>query len=105
LCMADRRCSHFRGCVSGAQLQGVRDLAERDGKFDFDMIDGYDELGWVYRSSLSAAAADWATRREHPEVQAKIRRVVEQGHIDPEDFNGVRPLFTLKQTKIRSSAN
>jgi len=27
--------------------------------------------------------------RDHPEVQDKIRRVVEQGFIDPEDFKGV----------------
>lgn len=26
---------------------------------------------------------------DHPEVQEKIRRVIKQGHIDPEDFNGV----------------
>lgn len=26
---------------------------------------------------------------DHPELQAKIRRCVEQGHIDPEDFRGV----------------
>jgi hypothetical protein len=25
----------------------------------------------------------------YPDVQAKIRRVVQQGHIDAEDFNGV----------------
>ena len=24
-----------------------------------------------------------------PEIQEKVRRVVTQGHIDPEDFNGV----------------
>ena len=28
-------------------------------------------------------------RSDHPEIQAKIRRVIEQGHIDAEDFNGV----------------
>jgi hypothetical protein len=25
----------------------------------------------------------------HPEVQEKIRRVIKQGHIDADDFNGV----------------
>jgi hypothetical protein len=34
---------------------------------------------------------------DHPELQAKIRRVIEQGHIDAEDFKGVsdgcRPAF------------
>lgn len=29
------------------------------------------------------------TRRDHPDVREKIQRVITQGHIDPEDFNGV----------------
>lgn len=32
---------------------------------------------------------------DHPEIQEKIRRVVEQGHIDDEDFNGVSLLGQL----------
>lgn len=31
----------------------------------------------------------------NPEVQEKIRRVIEQGHIDPVDFNGVSEPVTL----------
>lgn len=59
------------GCVSGAQLVAVQELCESgDGKYDFEAIDGYDELG------------------AHPDIQEKIRRCVEQGHIDPEDFKG-----------------
>ena len=27
--------------------------------------------------------------RNHPEVREKIKRVITQGHIDPEDFKGV----------------
>ena len=34
-----------RGCVSGAQIQGLRDIAGEGGdEYDFDRIDGYDEL-------------------------------------------------------------
>jgi hypothetical protein len=29
------------------------------------------------------------TQSEHPDVQEKIKHVIKQGHIDPEDFNGV----------------
>lgn len=36
------------------------------------------------RSSMT----DWGLR-EHPEVREKIKRVLQQGHIDPEDFKGV----------------
>lgn len=60
------------GCVSGQQLQKVAETATKaDGSFDFDAIDGYDEMG------------------DHPDLQAKIRKAVKQGHIAPEDFNGV----------------
>ncbi|KAK2030262.1 zf-PARP-domain-containing protein [Colletotrichum zoysiae] len=59
------------GCVSGEQMAHVKELCQRgDGTFDFDAFDGYDELG------------------DHPDLQAKIRKAIEQGHIDPEDFNG-----------------
>ena len=36
---------------------------------------------------------DWAdslATSDHPDVQEKIKRVIEQGHIDLEDFKGVR---------------
>ncbi|QPG96302.1 hypothetical protein C2857_003798 [Epichloe festucae Fl1] len=53
------------GCVSGSQLQNLRDECDKgDGEWDFDTIDGYDEL------------------------TQKIRRCVKQAHIDPEDFKG-----------------
>ncbi|KZL88024.1 protein kinase rad3, partial [Colletotrichum incanum] len=59
------------GCVSGEQMAHVKELCEKkDGTFDFDAFDGYDEMG------------------DHPDLQAKIRKAIEQGHIDPEDFNG-----------------
>jgi len=37
-----------RGCVSGAQVQGMRESTSaggEDGEYDWDLIDGYDELG------------------------------------------------------------
>ncbi|KAF4494809.1 uvsb pi-3 kinase [Fusarium agapanthi] len=59
------------GCVSGQQLENVRELCQQgDGSFDCDLIDGYDELA------------------EHPDVQEKVRRCINQGFIDPEDFKG-----------------
>ncbi|KAF5605879.1 uvsb pi-3 kinase [Fusarium pseudocircinatum] len=59
------------GCVSGQQLENVRELCQQgDGSFDCDLIDGYDELV------------------DHPDVQEKVRRCINQGFIDPEDFKG-----------------
>ncbi|KAK1768890.1 zf-PARP-domain-containing protein [Phialemonium atrogriseum] len=59
------------GCVSGLVIENIRDkIAKGEDDYDFDAIDGFDEL-------------------EDPEIQEKVRRVVTQGHIDPEDFNGV----------------
>jgi len=41
-----------------------------------------------------------------PELQEKIRRVVEQGHIDAEDFNGVSALVSCPGRQwVRSVAN
>lgn len=37
-----------RGCVSGFQLCNVRDaVQEEEGKFNWDLLDGYDELRLV----------------------------------------------------------
>lgn len=34
-----------RGCVSGQQLETLRDLIGKDdGDYDFDALDGYDEM-------------------------------------------------------------
>ncbi|PHH88273.1 hypothetical protein CDD83_7757 [Cordyceps sp. RAO-2017] len=59
------------GCVSGSQLVNLQEACSQgDETYDFDAIDGYDELN------------------DYPEIQEKIRRCVKQGHIDPEDFKG-----------------
>ena len=36
-----------RGCVSGSQLLNLREECEKGDDYDFDMIDGYDELKCV----------------------------------------------------------
>lgn len=36
----------LRGCVSGESIKNVQDnIKKDDGSYDFDMLDGYDELG------------------------------------------------------------
>jgi len=40
------------------------------------MLDGYE-------------GDDPSSLAHHPDLQAKVRRVIIQGYIDPEDFNGV----------------
>lgn len=41
-----------RGCVSGQQLENIQEfIRQGDGSYDFDMIDGYDEL--KYEALLS----------------------------------------------------
>merc|ERR1712224_845548 len=45
-------------------------ISDGNGNYDWDGIDGYDELN------------------DHPEVQKKIRRTFEQGHVDAADFRG-----------------
>lgn len=77
-----------RGCVSGAMIANVREaIAKPDGTYDFDAIDGYDELKYV---PVQDTASQLTLHSDHPDVQAKIRRAIEQGHIDVEDFKGVR---------------
>ena len=46
------------------------------GNYEWDRLDGYDSED---RGSLDA----------HPDLQEKVRRVITQGYIDHEDFNGV----------------
>ncbi|PTB61530.1 zf-PARP-domain-containing protein, partial [Trichoderma citrinoviride] len=59
------------GCVSGSQLVNLQEACGNDpDNYDFDAIDGFDEL-------------------QDEELKEKVKRCVRQGHIDPEDFNGV----------------
>ncbi|TGO24087.1 hypothetical protein BPAE_0112g00050 [Botrytis paeoniae] len=79
------------GCVTGKQLENMRNYLE-DGKggYMFDKMDGYNDGG---KGSLD----------DHPEMQEKVRRVVIQGFIDPEDWKGDPEMNTLGQTGTRTS--
>ncbi|TGO32629.1 hypothetical protein BHYA_0300g00010 [Botrytis hyacinthi] len=79
------------GCVTGKQLENMRNYLE-DGKggYMFDKMDGYNDGG---KGSLD----------DHPEMQEKVRRVVIQGYIDPEDWKGDPEMNTLGQTGTRTS--
>ncbi|KAK4136964.1 zf-PARP-domain-containing protein, partial [Trichocladium antarcticum] len=61
------------GCVSGEQVTNMQSKIGKgsDGEYQWDMLDGWEEL------------------EDHPDIIAKVQRVIKQGHIDPEDFNGV----------------
>ncbi|KAK1701373.1 hypothetical protein BDP55DRAFT_18683 [Colletotrichum godetiae] len=72
-----------RGCVSGEVIKHVQEVCEKNGQFDFDAFDGYDEL------------------IDHPDLQRKIREAIEQGHIADEDFNGDPWMNKLGQRGIR----
>ncbi|OTA05697.1 hypothetical protein A9Z42_0063910 [Trichoderma parareesei] len=66
------------GCVSGSQLVNLQEACGGDhDNLDFDAIDGFDEL-------------------QDEELKEKVKRCVRQGHIDPEDFNGVGLLLPLQ---------
>lgn len=74
-------------------MSSVREeIDQGDGSYDFDGIDGYEEMKFVVPSFDWAVAVINFGYSDHPELQAKVRRCVEQGHIDPEDFKGVSPL-------------
>jgi len=49
---------------------------DNPGSYHWDMLDGYD-------------GEDKNSLEHHPALQEKVRRVITQGFIDPEDFNGV----------------
>ena len=54
-----------RGCVTPKQVENLKESIENN----VDLFDGYDEL---------------------PEdIQEKMRRALEQGHVDDEDWKGV----------------
>jgi hypothetical protein len=77
-----------RGCITGKVLKNLREKLEdsnKPGTYLWDYLDGYDD-------------DDKSSLRNHPDMQEKVRRVITQGFIDPEDFNGVNsflfPPFT-----------
>ncbi|KAG4029154.1 hypothetical protein MFRU_017g00900 [Monilinia fructicola] len=83
------------GCVTGKQLQNLRNYLEDErkpnsGNYLWDKMDGYNDGG---KGSLD----------DHPELQEKVRRVVTQGFIDPEDWKGDPEMNTLGQTGTRTN--
>ncbi|AEO54679.1 hypothetical protein MYCTH_2297494 [Thermothelomyces thermophilus ATCC 42464] len=60
------------GCVSGEQVVHIQQKIGKDsnGEYRWDAIDGWEDL------------------EDRPDIREKIKRVIRQGHIDPEDFNG-----------------
>ncbi|EHL00705.1 hypothetical protein M7I_3336 [Glarea lozoyensis 74030] len=77
-----------------AQIKGVREVLEdpeHPGVYRWDFLDGYegDE-----KNSLS----------HFPDLQQKVREVVEQGHIHPEDFNGDPEMNKLGEKGLHTKA-
>lgn len=74
-----------------------------DDEWDFDEIDGYDEL----YATISATLTLLTLFSTDSDVQEKVRRCVKQAHIDAEDFKGVciqtltLPKFLLTPTGPR----
>jgi hypothetical protein len=84
---------YCRGCVTGFQLQNLRaSLADREypGTYRWDRLDGYD------------GADDKNSLEIHPDMQEKVRRVITQGFIDPEDFNGDPEMNVLGEKGLRT---
>lgn len=80
--------------MTGKQLQNLRLYLEGEdnqnsGNYRWDFLDGYD-------------GDDKGSLEGHPELQEKVRRVVTQGYIDPEDFNGVGPHKCLRIRAIET---
>ncbi|TGJ81433.1 hypothetical protein E0Z10_g7329 [Xylaria hypoxylon] len=73
------------GCVSGKTVSNVQESIKKDDGYEWDMLDGYDEI-------------------DDPDIKEKIQRVVKQGHIDAEDFNGDPEFNVLGKTAIRGRA-
>ncbi|KAF4632762.1 hypothetical protein G7Y89_g5362 [Cudoniella acicularis] len=83
------------GCVSGKQLQNLRNYLEdpeKPGTYRWDYLDGYDD-------------DDKSSLKHHPDLQDKVRRVVTQGFIDPEDWNGDPEMNKLGESGLRTAAS
>ena len=65
------RLTNFRGCVTPTVMNNWK---ESSG-MDMELVDGYEELP--------------------NEAQVKVKRALEQGHVDDEDWNGVSIAWSL----------
>ena len=68
--------NYFRGCVTPEVLHNWHEKAEGD----MDLIDGYDELP--------------------DDAQEKVKRALEQGHVDDEDWKGVSTRLLMSLTIV-----
>ncbi|TVY33589.1 PARP-type zinc finger-containing protein, partial [Lachnellula subtilissima] len=83
------------GCVTGAQIQNMREKLEDPddpGTYRWDFLDGYDS---GEKNSID----------RFPDLQEKVRRVITQGFIDPEDFNGDPEMNVLGEKGLRTPAS
>ena len=79
-----------RGCVSGKQLENIRNSIEHpvhEGQYDWDMMDGLQ--------------GEDKKDRLPPDDQEKVKRCITQGFIDPEDWNGDPEFNALGKTGTR----
>ncbi|RKF63722.1 putative zf-parp type zinc finger protein, partial [Erysiphe neolycopersici] len=83
------------GCVTGKILQNIRNALDHNdsGEYIWDVLDGYQ--GIDEKSSLE----------HYPDLQEKVRRVITQGFIDPEDFKGDPEMNKLGCTGLRSAVS
>ncbi|KAG9244039.1 hypothetical protein BJ878DRAFT_508001 [Calycina marina] len=74
------------GCTTGKQLQNIREYLLTAGEdYDFDMLDGYDD-------------DEGGGLKNYPELREKVRRVITQGFIDPEEWKGDPDMNKLGET-------
>lgn len=60
----------FRGCLTPKQIVNVtKELTTDSGDIDFSLLDGFNELT--------------------DELQEKVRKAIEVGHVEDEEWNGV----------------
>lgn len=65
-----------RGCVTPKTIENLKVAIENN----LDLFDGYDELP--------------------PDAQAKMRRALEQGHVDDEDWRGVSTVWFVRSSRL-----
>ncbi|RKF81410.1 putative zf-parp type zinc finger protein [Golovinomyces cichoracearum] len=83
------------GCVTGKILLNIRQALDQSGsgEYNWKALDGYE--GFEEKSSL----------HHHPDLQAKVRRVITQGFIDPEDFKGDPEMNKIGSTGLRTASS
>ncbi|RDW66770.1 hypothetical protein BP5796_09519 [Coleophoma crateriformis] len=83
------------GCMTGKMLENLRHYLEgEDNK-------GSEEFRWDYLDGLEGEAKGDLT--DHPELQEKVKRVVKQGFIDPEDWKGDPEMNQLGLSGLRTA--